>query len=80
MSWASSQSMIVLDSNKDRLGSRWNEQLYWIPEATEGRFDHVLVFMHDPVVHLPGDGTGRVFYQFYDDRASRLLRERTYIL
>lgn len=44
--------MIVLDSNKDRLGSRWNEQLYWIPEATEGRFDHVLVFMHDPVVTL----------------------------
>ncbi|MCB9758873.1 MAG: hypothetical protein H6739_03460 [Alphaproteobacteria bacterium] len=44
--------MVVLDSHKKLMGSRWNEQLYWIPRATEGRYDHILVFMHDPLVTL----------------------------
>lgn len=43
---------VILDSNKQKLGSRWNEQLYWIPRAAEGRYDHVVTFMHHPVVSL----------------------------
>lgn len=46
---------LVVDSNKAKLGSRWNEQMYWIPTACEGRYDNILVFMHDPPVTLAKD-------------------------
>jgi hypothetical protein len=44
--------MLVLDSNHKDMGSRWNEQMYWIPRATEGRFDNMILFMHDPLLTL----------------------------
>lgn len=46
---------VVTDSNKEKMGSRWNEQGYWIPRAAEGRYDHILMFMHHPVVTLGRD-------------------------
>lgn len=46
--------MMVLDTGKKRLGSRWNEQLNWIPRALEGEYDGLLVFMHDALLDLSG--------------------------
>jgi hypothetical protein len=43
---------MVLDTNKEALGSRWREQLNWIPRATTGEYDYLLVFMHHPRVTL----------------------------
>ena len=43
---------MVLDSNREALGSRWREQLNWIPRATTGDYDYLLVFMHHPRVTL----------------------------
>ncbi len=40
--------MLVLDSDKAALGSRWDEQLAWIPKALDGDYDGLLVFMHHP--------------------------------
>ncbi|MFN7144623.1 MAG: metallophosphoesterase family protein [Myxococcota bacterium] len=40
--------MMVLDSSKGMLGSRWDEQMAWIPKALEGDYDGLLVFMHHP--------------------------------
>lgn len=38
---------LVLDSSKSALGSRWEEQMAWIPESLKkGDFDHLLVFMN----------------------------------
>ncbi|MFH1465343.1 MAG: hypothetical protein ABIO70_13230 [Pseudomonadota bacterium] len=49
---------LVLDSNKAALGPRWKEQLYWIPRAVEnGEYDHLVVFMHHPLVSLVPDET-----------------------
>ena len=49
---------LVLDPARDRLGSRWTEQLGWIKRTldpkTGGSFDHMVVLMHDPVVDLGG--------------------------
>lgn len=46
---------LVLDTGRDHLGSRWKEQLAWIPRAVEdGRFDHIVVFMHDGLFDLGG--------------------------
>lgn len=39
---------VVLDTDKDALGSRWEEQLAWIDGAMKGDYDHVLVFMNQP--------------------------------
>ena len=47
---------LVLDSNKKRLGSRWREQINWIPKAVRGRYDHLLVFMHHARVTLAQHG------------------------
>ena len=44
--------IVILDSNKDRLGSRWTEQLAWLSDALYGRYDSLLIFMHDPVLDL----------------------------
>ena len=41
--------MMVLDSDKEMLGSRWDEQLAWIPKACDGDYEGVLVFMHHPL-------------------------------
>ena len=46
---------VVLDSNKKKLGSRWNEQLYWLPRACEGKYHNMVIFMHHPVVTLAGE-------------------------
>lgn len=44
--------LLFLDSDKADLGSRWNEQLAWIPEALKGDYDAVLVFMSQPLYTL----------------------------
>jgi hypothetical protein len=46
---------IVLDSNKESLGPRWNEQLAWLPTVLSGPVTGILVFVHDPAVNLAGD-------------------------
>ena len=46
---------VVLDSNKKELGSRWNEQLYWLPRACEGKYHNMVIFMHHPIVTLAGE-------------------------
>ncbi len=46
--------VLVLDSNRERLGSRWGEQLSWLSEEAAGRFDSLLVLMHDPLYDLAG--------------------------
>ncbi len=43
---------VVLDTNKKKLGSRWREQIGWIPRAVRGSYDHLLVFMHHSRVTL----------------------------
>ncbi|MBN1334461.1 MAG: hypothetical protein JXB39_00715 [Deltaproteobacteria bacterium] len=44
---------LVLDTNKRALGPRWQEQLYWIPKAVEGKdYDGLVVFMHHPLQTL----------------------------
>ena len=47
---------LVVDSNKEALGSRWREQLFWLPKAAAGDYEHLLVFMHDSRVTLATDG------------------------
>ncbi|MFT5682642.1 MAG: hypothetical protein ACI8RZ_003564 [Myxococcota bacterium] len=44
--------VLVLDTGKAKLGSRWGEQLDWLTEEAAGRFDSLLVLMHDPVLDL----------------------------
>lgn len=41
--------LMVLDSSKATLGSRWEEQMAWIPKGIEGEYDGLLVFMHHPL-------------------------------
>jgi len=47
---------LVVDTNKDGLGSRWREQLFWLPQAASGDYDHLIVFMHDSRITLTSDG------------------------
>jgi hypothetical protein len=49
---------LMLDSNKDTLGSRWREQLNWIPSAVEGRTTGIIVIIHDPAFSLGGKSQG----------------------
>lgn len=49
--------MLILDSAKDTLGSRWNEQMAWIPKALEGDYDGLIVFMHHPLWTLAKGST-----------------------
>lgn len=45
--------VITLDSDKAELGSRWNEQLAWIPKALEDhKYTGVIVLMNQPLVTL----------------------------
>lgn len=39
---------VVVDSDKNALGSRWSEQMEWLPKALDGDYDGLLVFMHHP--------------------------------
>jgi len=48
---------LVLDSGKAELGSRWGEQLAWIPGAVQGDYVGIVVLVHDPTVNLGGDRT-----------------------
>jgi hypothetical protein len=50
--------VVVLDSGKDVLGTRWREQLAWIPGAVSGEYNGILLFVHDPVVNLAGKREG----------------------
>lgn len=45
---------LILDSNKQSMGSRWQEQLNWLPSALEGRFESLFVFVHHPMLELGG--------------------------
>lgn len=54
---------LVLDSDKEHLGSRWNEQMAWVASAAAGDYAGILVFMNQPVHTLalkqranPGNG------------------------
>ncbi len=48
---------VVLDADKATLGSRWDEQIAWIPDALKGKYDHVLVFMNRPSMTLAHGAT-----------------------
>jgi hypothetical protein len=61
---------IILDSNKAAMGSRWREQLTWIPQAVQGQFSGIIVVVHDPALSLGGQDRGsentRVLLQTLD--------------
>ncbi|MBN2799689.1 MAG: hypothetical protein JXX28_11130 [Deltaproteobacteria bacterium] len=41
--------LLFLDSDREALGSRWNEQLYWLPGALRGGgYDRLIVFLPQP--------------------------------
>lgn len=45
---------LVVDSDKEALGSRWNEQLRWLEQTTgeDTEYDALIVLMHHPLVTL----------------------------
>jgi hypothetical protein len=45
--------LLFLDTHKASLGSRWQEELFWLPKVvSEQAYDSLLVFMPDPLVTL----------------------------
>lgn len=56
--------MVFVDAHKQALGSRWEEQAFWLPKVVTGKdFDKLIVFLNEPLVTLgstatmdPGDG------------------------
>jgi len=46
--------VVILDPGKERLGSRWKEQVNWLEQAVGGRHEGLLVFMHEPLFDLGG--------------------------
>lgn len=56
--------ILLLDTHQKAMGSRWKEQLFWLPKAvSEGKYDKLIVLMPDPRVTMadgatmdPGDG------------------------
>jgi hypothetical protein len=49
--------LLFLDTHKAAMGSRWKEQLFWLPKAvSEGEYDRLIVFMPDPRVTLAEKG------------------------
>ena len=43
--------LLFLDTNKGALGSRWEEQLFWLPKVVSGdEFDKLVVFLADPLL------------------------------
>lgn len=68
--------ILFVDSRRGALGSRWEEQLFWLPKAVVGdHFDHILVFMTDPLVTLARgtvmdrDGGPSTLLEVIDDHA-----------
>lgn len=50
--------LLFVDTNQAALGSRWQEQLFWLPKAvSEGDYDRLLVFMPEPRVTLAQGAT-----------------------
>jgi len=44
---------ILLDTHQKAMGSRWKEQLFWLPKAvSDGEFDKLVVVMPDPRVTM----------------------------
>lgn len=55
--------VLVLDSDKQNLGSRWDEQMAWVPKVLDGGYDSVIVLMNQPLLtlankHEPNEGGG----------------------
>lgn len=46
--------LVVLDSNKARLGARWAEQSRWLTEVSKGDYDGLLVFFSEAPYNLLG--------------------------
>ena len=45
--------LLFLDSNKAALGSRWQEQIFWLPKVIgDDSYDKMVVFMSDPRITL----------------------------
>jgi hypothetical protein len=40
--------LLALDSDKDAMGTRWQEQEKWLLEALKGDYDQLVVLMHHP--------------------------------
>lgn len=59
---------LMLDTHQKAMGSRWKEQLFWLPNAvSDGEFDKLVVVMPDPRVTMadgarmdPGDGPSQL--------------------
>jgi hypothetical protein len=50
--------ILLLDTHQKALGSRWQEQLFWLPKAVkEGDYDKLIVVMPDPRVTLADGAT-----------------------
>ena len=47
---------LTLDSNKEQLGSRWDEQLRWLPGVLKGNYDSLIILTHDSRITLATDG------------------------
>lgn len=46
--------LMVMDGNKDRLKSRWEEQRRWMLQQVEGDYAGMLVFLYDAPLNLAG--------------------------
>jgi hypothetical protein len=40
--------LLVLDSDRKAMGTRWDAQLAWLDQALDGTYDHLVVAMHHP--------------------------------
>ncbi|TVQ93116.1 MAG: hypothetical protein EA397_04910 [Deltaproteobacteria bacterium] len=50
--------LLFADTHRRALGSRWQEQLFWLPKAvSEGSYDRLLVFMPEPRITLAKGAT-----------------------
>lgn len=49
---------LMLDTHQKAMGSRWKEQLFWLPNAvSDGAFDKLIVVMPDPRVTMADGAT-----------------------
>jgi len=48
--------ILTLDSNKAQLGSRWDEQLRWLPGVLRGNYDSLIILTHQSRITLAIDG------------------------
>lgn len=50
--------LLMLDTHQRAMGSRWKEQLFWLPNAvSDGEFDKLVVVMSDPRVTMADGAT-----------------------